>query len=78
MELNEYPRNPFIVFLFAVIGASVRFIFWNFIFLIIGEKRKSFLYFTNGFKQMTTSLMLTVLLFFISLILFIYKLGIVP
>jgi len=68
----ESQTNPLLLFVFTVIGSSVRYLFFYILYQIKGEKPKGFYAFSNGFKQIVYNLLLMVLLFLGGLIGFAY------
>lgn len=73
---NDY-RNIFLIYLLTIIGASIRYVFFNLIFLLLGKKRKPIAHFTTGFNQIVSNLLLTFMIFigFFFLLLYLFTYG---
>ena len=69
---SDQQRNPFLIFVFTIIGSTIRYIFFYIIYQIKGEKPKGFYDFSNGSNQVIYNLLLILLLIFGSVFLFAY------
>jgi hypothetical protein len=68
----EQQRSPLLIFIFTVIGSSMRYGFFYLLYQIKGEKPKGFYAFSDGFKQIVYNLLIMVLLVIGGLILIAY------
>lgn len=61
--MTDYSRNPIVIFVFTVIGMTIRFVFFYCVSFVRGEKSKSYMSFSNGFHQIVYNLLLTLGIF---------------
>jgi membrane protein insertase Oxa1/YidC/SpoIIIJ len=70
--LRNHGRNPLLIFVFTIIGSSIRYIFFYVLDKIKGEKPKSFYAFSDGFKQIVYNLLFILILIFAGVFLLAY------
>ncbi len=70
--MTENYRNPFLVYIFTMIGARIRFGFFYVLSVIRGNKTRSFPSFTEGFNQIVYNIVLTFLVMMIIFFGFIF------
>ena len=71
--LDNYPRNPLLIFLFTCVGMVCRYGFFFLISILKGKQARQLLYFAEGFKQIIFNLLVTFFLIeaFVSLLIYL-------
>lgn len=65
-------KNPLVIYLFTIIGSSLRYVLFYLFYLFKGEKPKPFLHFSSGFNQIASNLLITLFLFILMMTLLLF------
>ena len=71
--LENYPRNPLLIFVFTAIGMFIRYLFFSLILVLAGNKTKNMLHYSDGFRQVVYNLLLTLLIIIVLIFSVIYN-----
>jgi len=69
---NHPRRNPLVILIFSCIGMAIRYVLFYLLSVVKGTTPKKIQHFSEGFKQVVFNLLLTVFIFIILIVLFIY------
>ena len=67
-HLDDWPRNPLLILVFTIIGMTIRYCFFFCILPIFGKKPKKFIKYSEGLRQITYNLLLTMLIVMVGFI----------
>ncbi len=71
--LENHPRNPLLILVFAAIGMLIRYLFFSLILVLTGNKPKKILDYSEGFYQIVYNILLTLVFIIILIFYLIYK-----
>ena len=61
-QLDNYPRNPFLILVFTAIGMLIRYSFYSTYNILRGIKTKKILKYSEGFNQIVYNILLTLVI----------------